>query len=191
VREQGLCDRDEIRVGTAKGEILLYHTESDQVKVNMGQPILVPEQIPFIAEQQAAHYELSVAAREYRVGVVSMGNPHVVFSIADIEGPEVETLGPLMQQHSQFPAQVNAGFMVVKSRTQIALRVYERGSGETLACGTGACAAVVAGQLQGLLDETVHVNVRGGDLLINWQGGNTSVWMTGPTARVFEGTIQL
>jgi diaminopimelate epimerase len=191
VRDQGLCDKDEIAVGTSSGNIRLYHEADGQVRVNMGVPVLDPAKIPFQAQAQAGSYSIEADGQTLSIGAVSMGNPHAVLQVASVEQAPVESLGPLLERHPRFPERVNVGFMEVRSRGQIALRVYERGAGETLACGTGACAAVVAGRIQGLLDERVRVSLPGGDLMIEWQGDNQPVWMSGPAVTVFEGTIQL
>ena len=190
VREKGLTDLDVIDVGTAKGKIRLY-LEGDQVRVNMGPPVFEPARIPFLAERQQATYPVEVDGQTLDIAVLSMGNPHAVLLVDDVSQAPVETLGPLLEFHTRFPQRVNVGFMAVRSPREIDLRVHERGAGETLACGTGACAAVVAGRLQGLLDEKVVVHLPGGDLVISWPGGNSPVWMTGPATTVFEGVIEL
>lgn len=191
VREQGLTDKTEIPVGTAKGPIRLFIEANGQVRVNMGPPRLVPADIPFIADAQAAQYPLDVEGQPWTIGAVSMGNPHAVFVVDDVATAPVETLGALVESHPRFPQRVNVGFMAVRDRSHVDLRVYERGAGETLACGTGACAAVVAGRLQGLLDETVTVQLPGGSLVISWSTDNEPVWMTGPATRVFDGRMKL
>jgi diaminopimelate epimerase len=191
VRDQGLTDKDEIPVGTAKGPITLYIEADGQVRVNMGPPRLVPADIPFVADEQAASYQIEADGRDWTIGAVSMGNPHAVLVVDDVATAPVEKLGPIMESHPRFPQRVNVGFMAVRDRAHVDLRVYERGAGETLACGTGACAAVVAGRLQGLLDERVTVRLPGGELVISWSGSNEPVWMTGPATRVFEGRIGL
>jgi diaminopimelate epimerase len=191
VRDQGLTDKDAIPVGTAKGPITLYLEADGQVRVNMGPPRLAPAEIPFLADAQAATYPLDVAGETRIIGAVSMGNPHAVLQVDAVASAPVERLGPLIESHPRFPRRVNVGFMAVRDRRHIDLRVYERGAGETLACGTGACAAVVAGRLQGLLDDTVTVRLPGGELVISWRGDTEPVWMTGPATRVFEGRIAL
>jgi diaminopimelate epimerase len=191
VRSHGLTDKQVIDVGTARGNIQLSVLEDEQVRVNMGAPMLEPADLPFDAPALAVTYPLSVNGKELPISAVSMGNPHAVLSVDDVASADVETLGPAIESHPAFPARVNVGFMAVRSRTQIDLRVFERGSGETLACGTGACAAVVAGRLQGLLDEQVQVHLPGGDLVVSWQGQGQPVWMTGPATEVFEGSIEL
>jgi diaminopimelate epimerase len=136
-------------------------------------------------------YDLDADGREWTIGAVSMGNPHAVLVVDDVARAPVQQLGPAVESHPRFPRRVNVGFMAVRDRSHIDLRVYERGAGETLACGTGACAAVVAGHLQGLLDDTVTVRLPGGELVISWRGNTEPVWMTGPATRVFDGRIAL
>jgi diaminopimelate epimerase len=191
VYEQGLTDKREIDVGTLAGNIRLFLEGDDQVRVNMGAPILEPDRIPFQAPQQADSYTLEVDGQNYQIGAASMGNPHAVLQVDATDTAPVGELGPLIETHPRFPNRVNAGFMQIVARDRIRLRVFERGTGETLACGTGACAAVVSGQIQGLLDNEVTVNLLGGDLVVKWQGGDAPVWITGPAAFVYEGSIQL
>jgi len=191
VRSHGLTDKQVIDVGTARGNIQLRVLGDEQVTVNMGAPSLEPADLPFDMPARAETYDLEVLGRTLQISAVSMGNPHAVLVVDDVHTAEVETLGPAIEAHPAFPARVNAGFMAVRSRTEVDLRVYERGSGETLACGTGACAAVVAGRLRGLLDEQVTVRLPGGNLVISWHAENDPVWMTGPATEVFEGTIDL
>ncbi len=192
VREQGLTDQKIISVLTQSGKIILQIEENDQVTVNMGAPILSPKAIPFVANRQKDQYDIDISKGIISIGVVSMGNPHAVVVVDDIQTAPVETLGPLIQQSSYFPDQANIGFMQIINKKHIKLRVYERGSGETLACGTGACAAVVVGQRQGFLDHSVKVSLTGGDLSIYWAGEkNSPVMMTGSTATVFTGNITI
>lgn len=157
----------------------------------MGTPRFEPAALPFLAEELEDKYALEVEGDPLTVGVVSMGNPHAVLRVAEIETAPVERLGPAIESHARFPQRVNVGFMQVVESDHIRLRVYERGAGETLACGTGACAAVVVGRRWGMLDERVAVDLPGGRLQIAWAGGEAPVWMTGPAERVFEGTIEL
>ena len=189
VHEKGLTGHDVIDVGTAAGPIRLF-IEGDQVRVNMGAPVLEPGRIPFIADEQKTSYRIEVEGQRLEIGAVSMGNPHAVLRVDDVTSAPVKRLGPLLESHPRFPERVNVGFMAVRSPREIDLRVYERGAGETLACGTGACAAVVAGRLQGLLDEEVTVHLRGGDLVVSWTSGAAPVWMTGPATTIFEGVIE-
>jgi diaminopimelate epimerase len=191
VRQQGLTDQKNISVITSSGKIILHIEDDEQVTVNMGSPILSPKEIPFIAKKQKDQYDISISGSIISVGVISMGNPHAVVVVDNIQTATVETLGSLIQQSKYFPNQANIGFMQIISKHHIKLRVYERGSGETLACGTGACAAVVAGHIQGLLNDSVKVSLPGGDLLIHWAGGENPVMMTGPTATVFTGKITI
>ena len=191
VVDQGLTTKTELVFEMAKGTIRTSLGEHSMVTVDMGPPILDPVLIPFQAGEQAVTYSLQVAGREYEISAVSMGNPHAVLVVADTETAPVAELGPLIEYHPRFPERVNAGFMQVVNGNSIKLRVFERGAGETLTCGTGACAAVVAGRLRGLLAEEVSVDTHGGTLRIRWEGGQHSVWMTGPTATVFEGQLAL
>lgn len=191
VREHGLTSNLLIRVGTAAGTIQLEVQADEQVTVDMGAPVLEPVDIPFKASQRAASYPLEVADATLQIGAISMGNPHAVLIVEDVKLAPVATLGPQLELHPAFPNHVNAGFMQIKARDHIALRVHERGAGETLACGTGACAAVVYGILAGQLDERVRVQLPGGELMVSWAGEHQPVYMTGPAASVFEGRISL
>ncbi|MEI6483810.1 MAG: diaminopimelate epimerase [Betaproteobacteria bacterium] len=197
VREQGLTQKNTVRVKVHGGVITLQELPDGQVKVDMGEPVLDLPRIPFNPTHASAvndHgllWRLALGEQHADVAVVSMGNPHAVMTVADVEQAPVSSLGPLIERHAAFPNRVNAGFMQVVSRTQIKLRVFERGSGETLACGTGACAAVVAGIRQGLLDSKVDVQTRGGVLTIEWQGAGHSVCMTGPATTVFTGEMEI
>ena len=191
VRDRGLTEKDVITVGTLAGIITLYLQEDGSVKVNMGVPELEPANIPFVAEQSAISYAIEVGAEILMLGAVSMGNPHAVLTVADVDTAQVERIGPLLERHPRFPHRVNVGFMQVCSPQKIRLRVFERGSGETLACSSGAYAAVVSGRRHGLLSDTVEVSLAGGDLRIEWQGPGQPVWMSGPAIQVFDGVIEL
>jgi diaminopimelate epimerase len=191
VRDKGLTDKREIRVETRSGVIVPRLEADGQVTVDMGPPELEPARIPFHADKRALTYWIEVDGQPVEISAVSMGNPHAVQVVDDVDGAPVTTQGPLIEAHARFPERVNAGYMQILDRGHIRLRVYERGAGETLACGTGACAAVVAGISRGLLDSSVRVATRGGDLLINWGGGARPVLMTGPAQTVFEGEISL
>lgn len=191
VHDKGLTEKEEVVVETASGIITLKIQPNGWVTVNMGAPILQPAQIPFEADAEAQHYRLEVDGETLQVGAVSMGNPHVVVTVDQLNDAVVERLGPKLESHSRFPQRVNAGFMQIISRSEIALRVYERGAGETLACGTGTCAAVVCGILQGKLEHEVKATLLGGELSIRWEGGDAPVMMTGPAETVFEGVIEL
>jgi len=191
VVEQGLTTSQEIPVETAGGLIILALESDGQVTVNMGVPNLAPDSLPFVAEKQALTYGLKTSAGEIQIAALSMGNPHAVLIVDDVDIADVETLGPEIEGHQRFPERVNVGFMQIVSADHIRLRVYERGAAETLACGTGACAAVAAGRLQDRLAESVKVSLPGGELVIRWRGPNEPLFMTGPATRVFEGSITL
>jgi diaminopimelate epimerase len=191
VHDRGMTRKNEIRVETLGGLIIPRLETNGGVTVNMGAPKFEPQEIPFIAEKRALTYPLDIDNRQVEISAVSMGNPHAVQQVADTNYAPVLTEGALIERHPRFPQRVNAGYMQVMDRGHIRLRVYERGSGETLACGTGACAAVVTGIELGLLDSMVKVSFRGGDLVVRWGGGNEPVWMTGPAVAVFDGEIDL
>jgi diaminopimelate epimerase len=191
VRERRLTRKNRLVVETASGIIELFVDNNGWVRVNMGAPRLEPARIPFKADLHCLTYDIEVGGKTIEIGVVSMGNPHAVLLVDDVGTAPVETLGPLLESHPRFPERVNVGFLQIVDRQTVNLRVYERGAGETLACGTGACAAVVSGILRGLLDEQVRVHLPGGELDIQWQGHGEPVWMTGPTARVFDGVLRL
>ena len=191
VLDKGLTDKREIPVGTAGGDIRLFVEDDGAVRVDMGSPEFEPERIPFVADTFADSYPLEVQGRELGIGAVSMGNPHAVLLARDLEKAPVHELGPEIENHPRFPQRVNVGFMEVVERDHIRLRVFERGAGETLACGTGACAAVAVGRRWGLLAERVRVTLPGGDLVIEWLGGSGSIWMSGPAESVYEGEIEL
>jgi len=191
VRDKGLSTRTELRVETLSGVIVPRLEADGQVTVDMGPPEFAPAKIPFVADKQELTYGLEVAGQLIVISALSMGNPHAVQLVDDVDQAPVLTQGPLIERHPRFPQRVNAGYMEVVDRHQIKLRVYERGAGETLACGTGACAAVAAGITRGDLDSPVRVQTRGGQLSIAWGGGERPVMMTGPADTVFEGTIDL
>ena len=189
VHDHKLTSKRQIIVETKSGLISPRLTDDGRVTVDMGAPILDPALIPFVSTSDAVIQPLEVDGTVIEISAVSMGNPHAVQVVADVETAAVNTQGALIERHSRFPKRVNAGFMQVVDRSHIKLRVFERGAGETLSCGSGACAAVVAGVRRGLLDETVHVATRGGTLTISWAGGQAPVLMTGPAISVFEGEI--
>ncbi len=191
VREKGLTKKDIINVETASGPLTLKVLKDDQVTVNMGAPILKPKKIPFEAPKQATTYPIEVGKKELSISAISMGNPHAVTLVEDVANFEVEKLGPAIESHSRFPKKVNAGFLEIVSKSEGNLRVYERGVGETSACGTGACAAMVAGNLQGLFSDKVKINLPGGQLSIHWAGGDAPVMMTGPATTVYHGQIKI
>jgi diaminopimelate epimerase len=190
VREQGLTERDEIAVETLQGVIRPKLEANGEVTVDMGAPRFAPVEIPFDSTSDAVVQRLEVDGEVALITAVSMGNPHAVLVVGDVDDRDaapVERLGPAIERHPRFPARVNVGFMQVDGTHSIRLRVFERGAGETLACGTGACAAVVAGIRRGLLESPVRVQTRGGILSIAWTGPGAPVMMTGPATRVFDG----
>lgn len=191
VRDRRLTRKDTLRVETASGIITLQIDSQGWVTVDMGPPRLEPSAIPFVADNAALDYRIEVDGERYQIAAVSMGNPHAVLRVDDVEHAPVKTLGPRLESHPRFPERVNVGFMQVINRQEIKLRVYERGAGETLACGTGACAAAVAAMRWGLVDRDIKVHLSGGPLRIRWSHDNASVLMTGPTARVFDGTLRV
>jgi diaminopimelate epimerase len=191
VKEKGLSDHDRIWVETRAGALVLHLVAGDEVLVDMGIPRHAPDQIPLNAEVEADRYVLDLEGERVEFSAVSMGNPHAVLQVASTAKAPVESLGPILESHPLFPERVNVGFLEVVNRHQARLRVYERGSGETLACGSGACAAAVVGIEQGLLESPVDVELPGGHLTINWQGRGFPVMMQGPAVTVFEGEIEL
>ncbi|MBM3343769.1 MAG: diaminopimelate epimerase [Betaproteobacteria bacterium] len=191
VHDKGLTRQSQIRVGTLSGVITPRLEADGQVTVDMGVPVFEPARIPFEAPVQALIYDLAVEKKVFKINVLSMGNPHAVQVVEDVDSAPVASDGPLIEAHPRFPKRVNAGFMQVVNRGHIKLRVYERGAGETLACGTGACAAVVAGVQRGLIDHRVRVSTRGGELTITWAGEGEPVMMTGPAVTVFEGVVAI
>ena len=201
VREKGLTKNKTVKVQVAHTILSLTENDDGQVTVNMGAPILSTELVPFNSlglesksDGSSIIYELKLSNDSAWVGAVSMGNPHAVQIVADVETAPVAIQGPQIEKHPAFPKKVNAGFMQIQNRHEIKLRVFERGSGETLACGTGACAAVVSGILRGQLDSPVKVHTRGGDLSIAWDNKTSlesPVMMTGPAQTVFEGEVTL
>ena len=191
VHDKGLTDKTAIRVETASGLIEPHLLDNGQVRVNMGAPRFAPADIPFAAEAEAPTYALKVGQHVVDIAALSMGNPHAVLRVNDLDSAPVDILGAAIESHPRFPQRVNAGFMQVLTAHDIRLRVFERGAGETLACGTGACAAAVAGIRQGWLASPVSVHTQGGDLVIEWAGAGQPVYMTGPAETVFEGEIEI
>lgn len=197
VRDRGLTTKTRIKLETNTGHIECQLERDGSISVDMGAPVLQPDKIPFLADTASITYELDLALalcpdqQKINLSAVSMGNPHAVIVVEDVELAPVQLIGAALEVHERFPARVNVGFMQIVDRDNIRLRVFERGVGETRACGTGACAAVVAGRLRGLLNETVNVRLTGGDLRISWAGDQKSVIMTGPACRVFEGRLQI
>ncbi len=189
VREKGLTNKDLLRVETASGVIELHVQPDGQITVDMGVPELNPWNIPFNADTRLDEYALDVDGQVLKIGAVSMGNPHAVTVVENVDTVAVNELGASIESHPLFPNRVNAGFMQIVDDAHIRLRVFERGAGETLACGTGACAAMVIGRLQGHLADEVQVDLQGGSLQIRWQGEASPVMMTGPATTVFEGKI--
>lgn len=191
VYEEGLTDRRDLTVETLGGVIHPRIEANGQVTVNMGVPSLAPEDVPFHGDRRQAVYTLAVGEQQVECVVLSVGNPHAVQFVPDVEQAPVATQGALIARHKQFPRGVNAGFAQICNRSYVRLRVYERGVGETLACGTGACAAVVAGRVRGLLAERVRVDLPGGALEITWSGEGAAILMTGPATRVYDGIIDV
>jgi diaminopimelate epimerase len=191
VREQGLTEKSEIRVETRSGIIAPRLEENGEVTVDMGVPRFEPSHVPFVTESDALVQPLLANGRTVEMTALSVGNPHAVQLVDNVDTAPVAELGPLIENHPRFPQRVNAGFMQAVDRHRIRLRVYERGAGETLACGTGACAAVAAGIARGLLDSPVRVVTRGGELSVAWGGPGQPVFMTGPAVAVFDGELEL
>jgi diaminopimelate epimerase len=189
VRDKGLSAKDEIRVDTDAGQLLLKFDPDGQITVNMGIPRHRPTEIPLLADREADTYQASAGGETYSFGAVSMGNPHAVLLVPDVDSALVAAAGRLLEAHPIFPARANIGFMQIVDRGHIRLRVYERGAAETLACGSGACAAAVIAIERGLVDRCVQVELPGGALKISWAGRGEPVLMTGPAISVFEGTI--
>jgi diaminopimelate epimerase len=174
------------------GGLIRARIQDDQlVSVDMGIPNFAPSSLPFDASSEAHVYPLEVAGGEVEIGAVSMGNPHAVLTVASVDSAPIDRLGPAIENHRRFPKRVNVGFMEIVDRGRIRLRVYERGTGETLACGTGACAAVAVGRRHGRLDAEVQVQVRGGELRVNWGGPGEHIWLTGPAEVSFEGHVEV
>lgn len=191
VHDHGLTAKKEVRIETLSGVVIPKLEADGEVTVNMGVPKFEPREIPFIAEQRAPTYPLRLDDKQVEISIVSMGNPHAVQVVSDLDNAPVLTEGSRIEKHSRFPQRVNAGYMQIIDLHHIRVRVYERGAGETLACGTGACAAAIAGIQRGLLESPVRVSFFTGDLLIRWEGENQPVWMTGPAVAVFDGEIEL
>jgi diaminopimelate epimerase len=191
VREQGLTDKSHLQVETAGGPLQLIQHENGQITVDMGVPRLEPADIPFVAPNRDIAYALDVLDLHLEITAISMGNPHAVLLVDDIETAPVASIGPAIENHPRFPERVNVGFMQIVNNDCIRLRVFERGAGETLACGSGACAAVVAGRLRELLTESVKVILNGGELVVSWAGEGRPVLMTGPASTVYQGYIKL
>lgn len=191
VRDKHLTDKDEIRVNTNSGQLLLHIDEDDLITVNMGVPRHEPSEIPMLAKEESKYYTVTVNDTEKAFGAVSMGNPHAVLQVNDVKTAPVAELGRELECHPVFPERANIGFMQVVDRQHIKLRVFERGTAETLACGSGACAATVIGIEHNLLDHEVFVELPGGELKISWAGRGEPAFMTGPAVSVFDGTLDL
>lgn len=191
VSDRGMTDSRTISVNTRNGLITLELQDDGQVRVQMGLPVFEPAGVPFLADEPALSYDLVVAGTSYPVGVASIGNPHVLLLVDDVDTADVEGLGPLIESHERFPRRVNVSFMQIVDREHVRLRVFERGVGETRACGSGACAAVAIAHHQGLLDKTVSVTLPGGELKIHWPNENSAIEMTGPCSTVFEGHTRM
>lgn len=188
---KGLTNKKDIAVSTQKGNMVLTVKDDNQIRVNMGEPIWEPAKIPFTANKFEKNYILRTDIQTVLCGAVSMGNPHCVVQVDDIQTANVEQLGPLLENHERFPERVNAGFMQIINKEHIKLRVYERGAGETQACGSGACAAVAVGIMQGLLNNNVQVDLPGGSLMIEWNGVGHPLYMTGEETHIYDGFITL
>lgn len=191
VHDKGLTENKSIPVNTSAGLITLHLLDNGDVTVNMGVPTFAPKTIPFEADFEQAFYDIDVAGTIYKVGSVAIANPHVLLQVDDVALAPVETLGPLLESHKRFPNRVNVGFMQIIDAKNIKLRVFERGVGETRACGTGACAAVAIGHKQGLLDKGVTVTLSGGSLNVEWKDLQSSIEMTGACSTVFEGQTRM
>ena len=187
-REDGLR---KLLFDSPAGPIEARVLDDDRIAVNMGPPEFAPDRVPFVADAQADEYALDIDGDVIRIAVLSMGNPHCIIAVDDVATAPVKRLGPLIERHPRFPAGTNVGFMRCRNRRQVDLRVFERGVGETLACGTGACAAVVAGRIGEQLDDDVTVQLPGGQLMVSWRGGDMPVWLTGSIEWISEGTIEL
>jgi len=194
VLDEGLTSKSTIRLETSNANIWCTLEKDSNITVDMGKPAMQPGMVPFVADSPKINYDLSLG-REYphtfSISVLSLGNPHAVITVPAVDSAPVLQVGPLIERHPRFPEGVNVGFMEIVSRKKIRLRVFERGVGETKACGSGACAAVVAGRLQGFLDDTVEVQLPGGSLSVSWGGNNDTIKMTGPACKVYEGRLQI
>jgi len=188
---QGRVHDGEVALGSPAGTVRGRIVDGGIISVNMGPPRFSPAALPFVAPAEALSYGIDIEGHSYEIGAVSMGNPHAVLRVTDVESAPVEAIGRALQQHARFPRRVNVGFMQVLDAGHIRLRVYERGVGETLACGTGICAAVVVGRAQGLLKADVEVHVPGGQLSVHWDGGDAPVWLSGPAVVAFTGQVDI
>ncbi|MGO9803801.1 MAG: diaminopimelate epimerase [Steroidobacteraceae bacterium] len=180
-----------VRLDSPAGVVEARIADVTHVSVDMGVPNFDPASLPFTAPAEADSYPLEVAGRTLEIGAVSLGNPHAVLTVGSVEAAPVATLGPEIERHARFPRRVNAGFLEIVDRTHLRLRVYERGAGETLSCGTGACAAMAIARRRGLIDSEVRVGVRGGELRVNWAGQGEHIWLSGPAEVSFEGQVEV
>jgi len=192
ILDKGLTQKDSVKVETKSGTIILYAESNQYIRVNMGVPRFCPNEVPALFEGNALQYPVNIGDLTHHVAIVSMGNPHAILIVDNIDTAPVATLGAALESHHCFPKRINVGFMQVVDQQNIRLRVYERGAGETLACGTGACAAAVTGKRLGILMDAVNVHLAGGNLQIRWSGKeNDVVWMLGSATTVFEGSIEI
>jgi diaminopimelate epimerase len=191
LHHRGKAAAGNVTMDSPAGLIQARIQNATTVSVDMGVPNFDPASLPFVASSEAHVYALEVAGTQVEIGAVSMGNPHAVLTVPSIDAAPVDRLGPAIESHPRFPKRVNVGFMEIADRAHIRLRVYERGTGETLACGTGACAAVAVGRHHGRLDAQVDVRVRGGELRVNWAGPGEHIWLTGPAEVSFEGHVEI
>jgi diaminopimelate epimerase len=191
LHHRGLTRNGEVTLDSPAGPVHARIESRERVSVEMGVPNFDPRSLPFEAAHEADSYALAVAGPTLQIGAVSVGNPHAVLTVDSSSEAAVATLGPAIEHHPRFPRRVNAGFLQIVARAEVRLRVYERGAGETPSCGTGACAAVAVGRRRGLLDPQVNVQVRGGELRVNWAGSGHSIWLTGATGISFEGHVEV
>jgi len=191
LHRRGLARNGALALESPAGVIRARIEPGERVSVDMGVPDFDPRSLPFVAPGEAQSYPLEVGGQTLEIGAVSIGNPHAVLSVPSVDSAPVATLGPLIERHPRFPRRVNAGFLEIVTRAEVRLRVWERGAGETLSCGTGACAAVAVGRRRGLLEGEVRVGVRGGELRVNWAGPGERIWLTGPAEISFEGHVEV
>jgi diaminopimelate epimerase len=191
LHHRGLTRDGAVALDGPAGVVHARVTQGERVSVDMGVPNFDPRALPFEAPREMDPYLLEVAGATLQIGAVSMGNPHAVVAVADVDGAPVATLGAKIEQHPRFPKRVNAGFLQILARDRVRLRVYERGAGETRSCGTGACAAVAVGRRRGLLEAQVRVSTHGGELQVDWEGPGKNIWLTGPTQISFQGHVEV
>jgi diaminopimelate epimerase len=191
LHHRGRAPAGAVRLDSPAGVVEARIADATHVSVDMGVPNFDPASLPFTAPAEADSYPLEVAGRTLEIGAVSLGNPHAVLTVGSVEGAPVATLGPEIERHARFPRRVNAGFLQIVDRTHLKLRVYERGAGETLSCGTGACAAMAIARRRGLIETEVRVGVRGGELRVNWAGRGEHIWLSGPAEVSFEGQVEV